>query len=85
MTTIIELDEPVKKVIPSCDTCAVLPGSIYCDTCPLRETRKKAANRERPKKASKQAKNCLNMVTKGQPDAPSAWSTSSTAVATAAR
>lgn len=76
METKIEPDEPVQKVIPPCDTCAVLPGSIYCDTCQLKETRKKTANRERPKKASKQAKNCLNMVTKGQPDAPSAWSAS---------
>jgi hypothetical protein len=50
METKIEPDEPVQKVIPPCDTCAVLPGSIYCDTCPLKETRKKPANRERPKK-----------------------------------
>jgi hypothetical protein len=32
METKIEPDEPVQKVIPPCDTCAVLPGSTYCES-----------------------------------------------------
>jgi hypothetical protein len=56
METKIEPDEPVQKVIPPCDTCAVLPGSIYCDTCPLKETRKEKANRERPKRSKQDYK-----------------------------